>query len=200
VFSWKRTEILPIFLAGVIFLLTTWNAVNDERRAKQDRAANQQSRVVLQGINSLVSSILNAETGQRGYLLTRNPAYLEPYRTASDRIPAEMARLMSLLPPSQDKQRILELTSNKMAELGQTIHLSTRASFAAALELVMTDRGRQDMKSLRALADRMEKAEYAQIAQLSADSEERTSRSGLISFSGSALLLVLLVFAAVAIH
>lgn len=197
---WKRTEVRSLILATVVLILTAVSSAEDWRQSRLDRAADQQSRVVLEWINRLVSSVKDAETGQRGYLLTRDLKYLQPYRDASVEAPAAVERLKHILPPNSDTQQLFGAVSSKMAELSQTIEIRNRASFEAALAIVTTDRGKQDMDTIRAAADRLTKAEYARLAANSERAKERTSRASATYLGGSALLLGLLVLSAATIH
>jgi PAS domain S-box-containing protein len=197
---WKRSEILSLFLAIVVLTLTTWSAIEDWRQTRLDNSHGQQSRVVLEGVNKLMSSLKDAETGQRGYLLTRNPKYLAPYQSASAEIPTELTRLEKFFPKNPDLVRLRQLVNAKLSELGQAIDLRDTTSFEAALAVVMTDRGQRDMEAIRVLSDHLSSTEYAKLSANSVVVEERIRRAAYIETSGSAVLLGLLILSAFTIH
>lgn len=197
---WKRTEILSLFLATLVLGLTTFSAIQDWRQTRQDSDDNQQFQVVLEGVNKLMSSVKDAETGQRGYLLTRNPKYLVPYEGAAAEIPSEITRLYKFFPSDPDVARLHDLVNAKMTELGQTIDLRNRASLEAALAVVTTDRGKQDMDGIRIIVKRLSTREYAKLSANSALTEMRTRRAGYIETGGSVLLLALLILSAITIQ
>jgi CHASE3 domain sensor protein len=89
--------------------------------------------------NSLLIGLLNAETGQRGYLLTSNPVYLQPYETALSTIPAGQQRLgseVSAVPGGgQYLAQLKSLVEAKMAELARTINLARAGDRAGALRI-----------------------------------------------------------------
>ncbi len=106
---------------------------------------------------TLLSTLKDAETGQRGFLLTGNPAYLEPYDAARQRLDADFKRLEQA--PQLDSGwtaaigRMRELATAKLSELGQTVGLGRAGQTRAALDIVRTNRGKEIMDALRAEAD-----------------------------------------------
>ena len=90
---WKRTEFLILLIATVVLAVTTSTFAETWTAARKDRESDERSRAVVESVNSLLRSVIDAETGQRGYLLTRNSKYLQPYLTASGLIPSEVARI-----------------------------------------------------------------------------------------------------------
>jgi diguanylate cyclase (GGDEF)-like protein/PAS domain S-box-containing protein len=107
--------------------------------------------VELQGV---LISITDAETGQRGYLLTGKDRYLVPYHDASGQLPETLKRLeaIGLSEPSMMPRirNIQERTRRKLSELEETILLFDRGQTAAALAMVQTDVGQTYMEGLRA--------------------------------------------------
>jgi signal transduction histidine kinase/CHASE3 domain sensor protein len=78
------------------------------RRAIQMRELVTHTRAVLQTSTSLLTALLDAETGERGYLLTRDTTFLAPYRGTSPRIDSLLAQLRSLVPENSEQQRRLD--------------------------------------------------------------------------------------------
>jgi CHASE3 domain sensor protein len=96
-------------------------------------------------VQRLLLSITDAETGQRGYLLTGRKEYLEPYRNAVESLPETMKWLRQhyaghpSLAPSMDK--LEEQIANKIAELADTMRLYDEGRAEASRELMMTNIG-----------------------------------------------------------
>ena len=113
------------------------------------------ARLQRTAIIDLQNLILDAETGQRGYLLTGNPAYLKPYLEARRNSEAQLAGFMSIMngDPLQkaDASKILPLITNKLAELQQTIDLANANKRDEALARVKTDLGQALMVQARRL-------------------------------------------------
>ena len=82
---------------------------------------------VMQRVDALMSSVKDAETGQRGYLLTGREAYLEPYSEARASIPGQLLALRRLTLSNARQQQLLSeierLTSDKLSELQMTVDL-----------------------------------------------------------------------------
>src|ERR1700691_1308396 len=82
---------------------------------------------VLAQLNNLLSTLKDAETGQRGFLLTGNESYLEPFLTAKAALSGEFATMRSLLANRPEQLRRLDhpepVAAQKMSELGETVDL-----------------------------------------------------------------------------
>jgi PAS domain S-box-containing protein len=109
------------------------------------------------------SLLVYAETSQRGYLYTGNPAYLEPYDQAVAQVGVHIDNLASLTAddPAQQNNIIAlrGIAQEKIAELNKTISLFQSGHPAAAKALVMTDTGILDMGSFRHLIEQMKQDE-----------------------------------------
>ena len=102
--------------------------------------------------NDLLSDLKDAETGQRGYLLTGDGAYLEPYLTARDHLGSQLGELRRItkIPAAQRRlDAIAPLVGAKIEELAQTIELRRHHATAAMLAVVNSNRGKQLMDSIR---------------------------------------------------
>jgi len=159
-----------------------------------------QSVAVLTELESLLSTLKDAETGQRGYLLTEDQKYLEPYIAAQAELPAELARVRPLLEGRADQLRRLEslvsAAKQKMDELEATVAEGRAGHFDAALRMVRTGRGRTYMDEIRGLVADMEGAERGLIAQRGREARRAATVSLGIAWGGSGLLLVLIAGAA----
>jgi len=101
----------------------------------------------------LVSELKDAETGQRGYLLTGDDNYLEPYKAALASIQTTFNDLRKLTADNPDQQRRLSALSqpidSKLAELKQTIDLRRTQGLDAALKVVQSNTGKAYMDEAR---------------------------------------------------
>ena len=125
--------------------------------AEASDALRGQARRAQLATEMLLSTIADAETGQRGFLLTGNPAYLEPYDAARGQLDADFKRLEQAPLPDNGRTaaigRMRELAAVKLAELGQTVELGRAGQAGAALDIIRTNRGKEIMDALRAEAD-----------------------------------------------
>lgn len=107
----------------------------------------------IEGMQDLLSTVQDAETGQRGYLLTREPAYLGPYEEAIGTIQRklESVRKMAdagLLPP-ETVTHLEGLIERKIDELRKTVSLVQSGRVSAAMEIVRGDQGKEVMDAIR---------------------------------------------------
>ncbi|HXT08879.1 MAG TPA: response regulator [Roseiarcus sp.] len=111
------------------------------------------SHNIIVALADLLSTAKDAETGQRGYLLTNDPKYLEPYDAARSTVAAKIDAIAALSATNPGQQtRIAALRRHveaKFAELQETIDLRRTQSLAAALAVVETDRGKIEMDAIR---------------------------------------------------
>jgi signal transduction histidine kinase len=133
----------------------------------------------------LFSSVQDAETGQRGYLLTGDPEYLRPYDRARQILPGLKTQLRDLVADNPDQQRRLaDLTltiDRKMAELERTRTLFQTGDRDAAFALVRSNQGRDLMRRIRLLSQNFETAEVKlQDARRTAAAGQRNLLVGVI--------------------
>ncbi|HEY9665925.1 MAG TPA: CHASE3 domain-containing protein, partial [Coleofasciculaceae cyanobacterium] len=137
------------------------------------RVAQTQER--LNKLEELLSQMKDAETGQRGYLLTGEERYLEPYKTATASIDREIKHLRKLTANYPNQQRQLDALEsamkNKLAELKGTIDLRKYQGFEAAMQLVRTDLGKKLMDDIRSLVRQIETQENELLKQQVAEAQ-----------------------------
>ena len=155
----------------------------------EDRFAH--SDLVLRELGATLSSAKDAESGQRGYLLTGRPAYLQPYSSAAKRLVEHVRRLRELTADNPRQQQLgRQLAQNvelKLAELRETIAANDAHGSAAAVALVLTDRGKNLMDALRANLDAME-AEENRINRERAAESAASGRQAVNTLLGSTVL------------
>ncbi|HEY3495990.1 MAG TPA: CHASE3 domain-containing protein, partial [Polyangiaceae bacterium] len=137
-----------------------------EQRANSARHATRTLEAVSH-MQALLSLVKDAETGQRGYLLTGEDRYLEPFRQAERALPQELEQTRQSLaddPVQARRLRSVErLATDKFAELRETIELYGSGRVNQALTLVRTDRGRDVMDGIRRAAAEMLATERAEL-------------------------------------
>jgi len=117
------------------------------------------SHKVMEGLERVLSLLKDAETGQRGYLITYKDIYLDPYRLALLAIPNALNDVASLIKnnPQQVKslQQLHKFSFERLAGIKVTIKLRRAKSLAAVLKVNNLDRGKQLMDQIRAIIDQM---------------------------------------------
>ena len=152
-------------LPGLLLLLAFIYLALGSDRLEARRELIRQNNEVLATAAAIQDAIQDAERGQRGFLLTENPAYLTPYDEGAKRVPGLIAKLQQLTDGDADQQkRILLLQqalTTKLDELARTITLQRTQGDQAALNLVRTDIGEQAMTRILTQLDAITDAEQA---------------------------------------
>ncbi len=104
-------------------------------------------------VNTLLQSMLDAETGQRGYLLTGNDTYLEPYDKAVATVQTNLDRLRNQFMDSPDDMQEFALLSRqmsrKLAEMELSLRLRRQGNEDAWKFILHTDVGKEHMQAIR---------------------------------------------------
>jgi CheY-like chemotaxis protein/CHASE3 domain sensor protein len=156
---------------------------------------------VMDQLETILSLAKDAETGQRGYLLTGEEPYLEPFSNAKVQLPDELHKAYDLVesdPVQLQRLKNLEQeVKDKLLELDQTIALRQKGETSAALSVVRSDRGKTHMDRILQLATTMAASERGALTERQNDWEHAEFISSAVTFGGSSLLLLLIGGAAI---
>ncbi|MBP8831865.1 MAG: CHASE3 domain-containing protein [Acidovorax sp.] len=175
---------LPFALLAALVLI----GINEagHMRSQEAVVAMNEGQQTRNAVNRLLQSMLDAETGQRGYLLTGNETYLEPYDKAVVTVQANLDELRNrYLKSPDDLQQFANLSrevSRKLAEMELSLRLRRQGNEDAWKLILHTDVGKEHMQSIRkqahALIDRS--------AQTVEDSRHQIVQSLMLSRIGIA--------------
>ncbi|WP_375504449.1 response regulator [uncultured Nostoc sp.] len=192
---------IGISFALSLATLTTIGLISYQSTNELIETSRQESHTyqVLSQLEDLNLQVTNAETGQRGYILTGEQRYLEPYNDAIQVLNQkvnELQRLTADNPKQQSRLDILQsLIDQKLAELKETIDLRQNQSFDAAQKVVLTDRGKQLMAEIRKVIQAMKNEENALLKQRSQKAQvaaQKTIASIVYSIPLFSLILALI--------
>ena len=182
--------ILLVLMIGCILGYRSAQKLDDDRRMVT------QTHEVIGSLETLLSTLKDAETGQRGYLLAEDEKYLKPYNDALKRVEGELARLKELTSDNPDQQSRLALLDKKidlrLDDLKQTVALMKEKDRPAALRIVRSDIGRSLMDNVRKDIADMQQAEHELLKKRADDSEE-TYRTTVLAILLPAIIGVVLV-------
>ena len=152
--SWSGWLLNAGFVGALAILAAAgWQSAQNLRAIAEGQNWETHTRVMVQELERLVSTLKDAEIGQRGFLLTGEERYLEPYEAALKLVQSDLASLKQLTRDNVAQQQRLtgleSLIGEKIAELKQTIALRRSRGLPAALEVVMTDKGKILMDQIR---------------------------------------------------
>ncbi|WP_193531701.1 response regulator [Roseateles aquatilis] len=203
----RRHEWLPLptllgfILAVITIVITAWFSWRSQQSQSETADAMARTLVVQEQIQTLGSAMKDAETGQRGYLITGLDTYLVPFNTAQVTLPAAAERLRAAWQDSRPQLARLEtveqLFKAKLAEMEETIQMRRTGDGVGAVTLVRGDRGRILMERIRTLLGEMEREERDRAAARRQGWDAAVQQTVGVIWGGSALLLVLTMVAAV---
>lgn len=173
-------------------------------RTGQDRDWVTHTNVVLERLDVVLADATEAESAQRGYIITGDEAYLESFRNAVESARQEERRIRQLTSDNAVQQRAMDgverLLAEKFAALEEVIETRREVGLAAASDTVSRGADGQRMERLRIAVARMREEEERLLAQRSkAWEDSRRITRGLI-FGGNGLALLFLALAGVAIQ
>ncbi len=179
---------LVLLVGSSVFLVRAYVLYN--------RATSTTSSVIAAS-NDLLVALLNAETGQRGYLLTSRPSYLQPYDAALSEVPADQRRLASpasAVPGGRSYLVALnKLVTLRMTALAKTIDLARGGDHAGAVRAVETGYGKRVMDRARRVIKDLQRAAAAEGAARRSDLRTQLTVSGVLAaVLGIAVVSVLL--------
>ncbi|MBA2685999.1 MAG: PAS domain-containing protein [Gemmatimonadaceae bacterium] len=201
---WRLTwrHLTAVFGPPLVVLVVGVAAYEGTARLVASRIEGRQSRAISDAANRLVFLLTDAETGQRGFLLTGKENYLKSYALALDSLPAVRSQLhVAITTARHNASTPLELDSlstfsmERMAELAETISIRRASGLAPALAIVNTNRGRDYMTEARRIATALRDRETARVAERTNDIIRYTNWvTWVVIFgTGAAFLIALLV-------
>ena len=189
------------YLAGALLILLAVGFLSYRDWAAFERSASQvqHSRQLLQQVEDTMSSIRDAESGQRGFVLTGDAEYLDAYNAAINALPAELTGLRaSAAQEAALRPRVATLSNlivEKVDELKETVDLRRSQGFQAALAVVETNRGKHSMDDIRKIGMDLRDEVYNGLLQDIRQRQLEGSTTRLTTAFGAGILFVFLLLA-----
>jgi CHASE3 domain sensor protein len=192
-----RKAALQIGVPALLALIA-WNAylaVNHLRRVENIAALTLESSAIQAELSGVLKDVTDMETGQRGYLLTGNPAYLLPYTDAKGRIEIDFVSLRAGLANRTPGEQSLEsqwesLAGSKQAEMERSIGLRQQGYRHRSFKLVDTDEGKDYMDEIRRIASSLSSAESNNFARFDTERTAALKRVLSVTIITNSVLLV----------
>jgi len=171
---------LLIFLIVAIFLILTFVSYNSIFKIVDNNFWENHTYQVIIANDTVISDLENAETGQRGYVLTGLESFLAPYNTALQNIDTDFQNLKVLTKdnPAQQERlfRMRPLIDQKLAELKSSIALRKDKGIAIAITDISLGEGKQTMDSIRSIVAEMNTDELG-LLQVRTDDTTKTTNT-----------------------
>jgi len=193
------------FVLAVILLLavgvTTFWGFGRIKAAREDR---EHTVAVRDRLTRLLVHLQDAETGQRGFLLTGRDPYLKPFEAGGQQVRGDLDTLVQITAPDSDiSPAVRALTpaiEAKLSELTETVNLRRTNGLSAALAVVQTDRGRALMDSVRQVIRVVARTAADRYTRAGASVGRTTVLVQAVSGTGVLLAIGFLVIAAVVLR
>jgi CHASE3 domain sensor protein len=187
---------VPALLAFI-----AWNgylAVNHLKQVQNIAAITLESSAFQANLAAVLNDVNDMETGQRGYLLTGDPPYLQPYTDAKDRIGTDFARLRAGFTNRTRSEQSLEsqlesLAKSKQAEMERSIGLRQQGYRRRSFNLVDTNEGKGYMDEIRRIVSSLSSAESSNLARFDTERAAALKKVWSATIIANAVLLVLAV-------
>ena len=148
---------LPLAILAVIGLMLVNEA--SFRSSSNAVAEMQEAQLTRGALDDLKQTILDAETGQRGYLLTGDERYLEPYNSAISQVDQQLNVLRQIFTPNKEQLSEFGIMSRhisrKLAELDLSVRMRRENKEEAWRFVLATDVGKEHMQAIRAQANKL---------------------------------------------
>ena len=199
-FAIPRTLMAGFILAAVATLVIGLvNFRSAETRTEAVRAMDR-TTLAMRHLNRFTQAIKDAETGQRGYLLTSDLSYLKPFDAAVTSLHKHLTDLKASAADYPAHLQLVEqleaLTQQKLRELTETIALRKAGDGVGAMALVQSGAGQQIMDQLREVAESLRTQQNLQLETRREQWVAAATNSNLYSGAGSLVLLVLICISA----
>ena len=186
-----------------LLALIAWNAylaVNHLKRVEKSAALTLESSALQAELSGLLKDVTDMESGQRGYLLTGDAAYLQPYTDAKSRIEMDFANLRTGLSNRTQREQLQEsqlesLAKSKQAEMERSISLREQGYRLRSFKLIDTDEGKGYMDEIRRIASSLSSSESSNFARLKGERTAALKRAFSATIISNFVLLVLAICA-----
>ena len=151
--KWSTSIAIGLFGTFLFFVTAGYIAYNNIGNLRANMTQVTRTHDTILALNEVLALMKDAETGQRGYLLTGDDAYLEPYRTAKKALISQMTDIEGYTTGTGAQQASIVLLRKKITEkfdeMESTIAIRETQGLAAAIEVVKKDEGKVIMDDIR---------------------------------------------------
>lgn len=182
-----------IFLIVAVLMVPIIYAYNTILLRINNSLSESHAREVLVKLDELEISLLNLETGQRGYIITGNSEYLEPYNKALLTIKSTLQELQDIIGDKTQQERLYSLQpliDTKIEGAGINIELRRDKGLDIAIASVSTEQGKLAMEAIHTSLDKMKTEELILLQARTAGTAQTTSLTLAILFWGGILGLI----------
>jgi signal transduction histidine kinase/DNA-binding response OmpR family regulator len=197
--SLQRKIVVGFVVAGLVLVGVSVETYRAFGYVTDSAAWVNHTHVTIEALNDVVSDVVDAETSQRGYLLTGLPRYLAPYDSNASEVGAHLRELQDLTvdnPPQHARADTLgRFAHERIATLAARIDLARHGHIDRAIAEIRSVSGAASMDSLRAVAARMDAEERRLLVTRAALEQERRRYSRAVTAIALLVALAIALFA-----
>jgi methyl-accepting chemotaxis protein len=160
----SRNALLGALPVVVALLLSGFISFSYNLLLKNYRDAVDHTFQVISGIDNVLLRLQDAETGQRGFIITGDEAYLAPFKSAEQELSDALAGLGRMVSDNADQQieiaNLQQLADGKLSELQETIMTRRNEGLDPARLKVISSTGKETMDRIRSVAGAMRTTEH----------------------------------------
>jgi len=180
----------------MLIALNAYLAVNHLTKTQKMAALTMESSAIQNHLSDVLKDLTDMETSQRGYLLTGDTNYLQPYTDAKSRIASDLAQLRVGLDNRTQREQLLEsqlesLAASKQSEMERSISLRQLGYRHRSFVLVNTNEGKDYMDEIRRILLSLSSTESGNFVKLDAERVAALKRALFVTVIANAGLLVL---------
>ncbi len=171
-----------------LMILVTLGVITYRTTGRLEETSNieSHSKEVLKSLEDMSGDAASLESAERGYIITGQELYLEPYRTGVEDLSRKIKNLRKLVSDNASQQQRLDsleiLTNNRLAFARETIEMRRRDGFDAALQRMLSDNDRKVSEDINRLAENMigDEESLLEVREREAEASARTARNTIV--------------------
>jgi PAS domain S-box-containing protein len=185
---------------GIVGIVSYMSVV----RLSEHTAWVKHTQEVLGNLELLLGAVTDSETAERGFVITGDDAYLDPYGQSSEVVALRLRHLRELTADNavqgERLNQVEPLVTERIANLRAVIELRKTQGFTAAQSEILTGKGKRFHDRIRALINEMKGTEESLLAAREREAAESSNITRAIIVGGSLLAFALVGFALAAIR
>jgi PAS domain S-box-containing protein len=191
---WFSAAALIILFAAT--LVASWAVTQQFASVRESHVLAQRNQRVLASLQAIFSTLQDAETGERGFVITGDAAYRQPYEHAAQSLDAQLLELNRLyaregLPPAAIE--LSRLSQRQLQYLGRLIELREKESASASAAPARQQLGKQQMDRIRELIAELRASEEHELQHRSAQYEHTSLRAAMAVRIALAIAITLVI-------
>jgi signal transduction histidine kinase/DNA-binding response OmpR family regulator/CHASE3 domain sensor protein len=191
----NRWSVIGLIAGVAFFVLSAAAAYLNILNMRESEGEIRRTHDVLTSLDDLLAATLDAETGQRGYLLTGSESFLDPYVEGVTKAGNRLSKLETVTqadPVQRDNVAVLKSTiERKLRELETTISLRRAGDADAAIDAVESGRGKAMMDTIRTQIGTMAREEV-RLRQFHMQEMADASRTAILTALATSLIGIIL--------